>query len=126
MSTLEVAASAPHGRVPSLVALLAHNGSLSLQHSMTANQARQLACQLMVCADAIDPLQILEIDIDAVHRPKKSWRLVFECDGARFNWSGIARDARMAESHARQDLGVEEAAFEPKTARLIECVEAAE
>ncbi len=62
---LEIEAAEPCGMVPPLVRICddrRSNSPLSFQHSMTAFQARQMAAQLMVCADAIDPPQVIEED----------------------------------------------------------------
>lgn len=60
---VEVIASEAHGPgvddVPRLVMLYVYAGSLTFQHSMSARQARQLAAQLMLCADAIDEPRVI-------------------------------------------------------------------
>jgi hypothetical protein len=50
---LEVSATEAHGNVPRLVMLHVTAGALHFQHSLSPVQARQMAAQLMLCADAI-------------------------------------------------------------------------
>ena len=61
---LEVSACAPHGEIPALVGVFARGGNLDLHHCMTALQARQMAAQLMLCADAIEARSCADVAED--------------------------------------------------------------
>lgn len=56
------------------------------------------------------------------HPLDRAWRLEYECQGARYVWTGVARNQAAAETVARADL-CDNPEFSPALARLVVCLE---
>lgn len=59
VSSMQARFSAVAGYIPALVQLTQSAGSLSMCHSMTTAQARQLADALIAHADALDGVEVV-------------------------------------------------------------------
>lgn len=53
-NSVELTACVPHGSIPALVNMSTHHGSMSFHHSITPDQARIMAAQLMILADTAE------------------------------------------------------------------------